>query len=323
MSRSSPRSSAQGHGLNIAPRRRIPDPFDPLRADESQSRRCACDQHRGKTGAFLRNQRRRVTEAAGMPDPISANRPLESASTDYDPYSDEVGMMSRADAPNSSQAQPAAISSQAQPAAISSESEPTAASPSAVPKLVSSVPPPPSVLPPPSPTPPGSAANNNAQRTDERLGVAPYASAGRTAAGDSLYAGAALLKGRDASGAAIEVLSASAQVGAQNELQFGFQRVAGTSGALSGSVETFSARANVGIYNDDGSVGRNIGVGVTAVGFEGTIGSGTSVTYGVGAGLGAGGSVGTRDGDRDGKNELCGRVSVGPITLGLCVENPL
>lgn len=192
-----------------------------------------------------------------------------------------------------------------------------------MPRLVSSVPPPPSALPPSSPTPPGPAANNNAQRTDERRGVAPYLSAGRTAAGDSVFAGAALVKGRDPSGAAVEVLSASAQLGAQTELQVGLQRVAGAHGVLTGSVETFTLRANVGIHNDDGSVGLNIGAGVTAVGFEGTAGDANSVTYGVGAGVGAGASVGARDVDSDGKAELCARLSFGPVTVGACVENPL
>jgi hypothetical protein len=188
--------------------------------------------------------------------------------------------------------------------------------------LVSSVPPPPSALPPPSPGSRGSAANNNAQRTDERLGVAPYLSAGSTAAGDSAYAGAALLKGRDRSGAAVEVLTASIQVGAQTEVQVGLQRIAGTRGALTGSVETFTLRANVGTHNDDGSVGLNIGASATAVGVEGTAGSASSVTYGVGAGVGAGASVGARDVDRDGRTELCARVSLGPVTVGACLEDP-
>jgi hypothetical protein len=247
-----------------------------------------------------------------MPDPISSNRSPQPASPDYDPHSDDVGLMSRADAPNSSQAQP-----------ISPQAEPLRTSPSAVPILVSSVSPSPSALPPRSPTPPGPAANNNAQRTEERLGVAPYSSAGRTAAGDSVYAGAALLKGRDGSGAPIEVLSASAQLGAQSEVQVGLQRVAGTRGALTGSVETFTLRGNVGIHNDDGSVGLNIGASATAVGFEGTAGHANSVTYGVGAGIGAGASIGARDVDHDGKTELCARLSFGPVTVGACVENPL
>lgn len=249
-----------------------------------------------------------------MPDPLSSNRSLQSPSPSYDRYSDDVGLMSRVDAPNSSQAQPAAISSQAEPPATSS---------SAVSRLVSTVPSLPSTLPPPSPTPPAPAANNNAQRTEERLGAVPYASAGFTAAGDSVYASAAVIKGRDPSGAAIEVLSASVQVGAQTEAQVGFQRVAGTRGALTGSVETFTLRANVGIYNDDGSTGFNIGGSATAVGFEGTVGGASSVTYGVAAGAGAAASVGARDVDRDGRTELCAKVVFGPVTAGACVESPL
>lgn len=248
-----------------------------------------------------------------MPEPISSSRSLQSATPSHDPNSDDVGMMSRADAPNSSQAEPEPISSQAEPAATSA---------SAVPILVSSVPPPPSVLPPTSAAPPGPAANNNAQRTDERSGVAPYLSAGSTTAGDSVYVGAALIKGRE-SGAGIEVLSASIQVGAQTEVQVGFQRMAGTRGTLTGSVETFALRGNVGTHNDDGSVGLNIGASATAVGFEGTAGGASSVTYGVGAGVGAGVSVGARDVDRDGKTELCARLSLGPVTAGVCLENPL
>lgn len=41
------------------------------------------------------------------------------------------------------------------------------------------------------------------------------------------------------------------------------------------------------------------------------------------AGMGAGISVGVRDVDRDGSGELCARVSVGPVTVGVCLENPL
>jgi hypothetical protein len=247
-----------------------------------------------------------------MPDPISSNRSPQPQNPNYDPYCDDVGLMSRADAPNSSRAQP-----------LSPQAEPSAASPSAVPRLVSSVPTRPSALPPSSPNQPEPVANNNAQRTEERLGVAPYLSAGSTAAGDSVYAGVALVKGRDPSGAAVEVLSASVQLGAQTELQVGVQRVAGTRGALTGSVETFTARANLGIHNDDGSVGLNIGASATAVGFEATAGDASSVTYGVGAGVGIGASAGARDIDRDGKAELCARVSFGPVTVGACLENPL
>jgi hypothetical protein len=218
--------------------------------------------------------------------------------------------VSRADVPNSSQPQPDVAGSPVE--------TPAPRSP-AVPKLVSSVPAPPSVLPPAA-----STANNNAQRTSERLGVAPYADTGLTRSGGAAYAGVALIKGRDPkSGVDIEALSASAQIGTQSEVQVGLQRIAGSRGALAGSVETISARFNVGIHNDDGSTGLNLGASATAIGFEGTVGHANSLTYGVAASAGAAGSVGIRDIDHDGKTELCARVSLGPVTAGICVENPL
>jgi len=205
--------------------------------------------------------------------------------------------------------------------AISSSAEPAEGSSPAVPKLVSSVPPLPSMLPPAASLP-VSTANNNAERTSERIGIGPYAAAG-TAGGDSMYASVAALKGRDASsGAEVEVLSASIQLGAQNEGQLTFVRVAGGSGALRGSTEAFTARANIGIHNDDGSTGLNVGAGAAAVGFEATIGRESSLTTGLAASIGYGASVGVRDVDGDGKTELCARVSGGPITIGLCVESP-
>jgi hypothetical protein len=85
----------------------------------------------------------------------------------------------------------------------------------------------------------------------------------------------------------------------------------------------FTARANIGIHNDDGSTGFNLGVGATAVGFEGTVGGTSALTYGVAASVGAAVSVGVRDIDRDGSGELCARVSIGPVTVGACLENPL
>jgi len=240
-----------------------------------------------------------------MPEPIS-----RATAPAAEPFSDaEAGQVSHADATNSSLAEP--------PITCSPEEGYVPSSP-AVPKLVSSVPPPPSALPPTA-----SPGATNAQRTSERLGPTPYASAG-LAGSDSAFAGAALIKGRDPkSGASIEVLSASVQLGAQSEAQVGLQRIAAARGPLSGSVEAFTARANVGIHNDDGSTGLNVGAGATAIGFEGTVGGASSVTYGVAASVGAAGSLGIRDQDRDGKTELCARFSLGPVTVGACLENPL
>jgi hypothetical protein len=179
-------------------------------------------------------------------------------------------------------------------------------------------------LPVPATSPPPSAAHNNAQRTSERSGVAPYAAAGKTAAGDSVYAGVALAKGRDpATGLEAEVLSASVQIGAQNELQVGLVRVGGSAGILNGSVETMTARVNAGIHNDDGSTGLNLGAGATAIGSEVTVGGATSVTFGLAVSAGAGASVGARDIDSDGRPELCARVSYREFTGGICLESPL
>jgi hypothetical protein len=250
-----------------------------------------------------------------MPEPIQSSSSSPSANTSYDPSSDDVGRVCRADAPSSSTAESSAPSSPAEP---HSSPEP------AVAKLVSSVPRPPAELPPTGASPPASTANNNAQRTSERSVAAHYADAGVTASGDSVFAGLALVKGPSSKGGAeVEVLSVSAQVGAQTELQFGLERVAGTRGVLSGSVEAFTARAHIGIHNDDGSTGLNVGAGVTAVGFEGTVGGASRLTYGVAAGVGASLSVGAADVDRDGSSELCARVSLGPVTVGACLENPL
>lgn len=222
------------------------------------------------------------------------------------PYSDDVGQVSRADAPSSSLAMPEAVVAPAVRSLVD-----------AVPRSSSVLP---SLLSASAPLP----ANNNAQRTAERVGVAPYAAAGTTTSGDTVFAGAALAKGRDAkTGAEAEVLSISAQVGAQSELQAGLVRVGGGSGLLAGSIESMTVRANVGIHNDDGSTGLNLGVGATALGAEATLGSATSASFGLAASVGAGASIGIRDLDKDGYEELCGRLSVGALTVGLCVESPL
>lgn len=242
-----------------------------------------------------------------MADPINSSRSPVSADSSYDPHLDEAGKVSRADAASSSQA------------------EPVAAGSPAVPLLVSALPRPPSVLPPPSTSAAESAANNNAQRTSEHNGLSPYASAGTTAAGDSVYVSAAALKGRDArTGFEAEILSLSAQVGAQNELQASLVRVGGAGGIIgAASAEAITARASAGIHNDDGSTGLNLSLGATGVAGEVTLGSANSVTCGGAASAGGGASLGVRDADHDGKPELCGRVSWGAFTVGICLESPL
>jgi hypothetical protein len=138
-----------------------------------------------------------------------------------------------------------------------------------------------------------------------------------------VYAGVGLIKGHDPkSGLDAEVLSVSGQIGTQTEVQAGLVRLGRSTPDGSVAVEAMTARVNLGIYNDDGSVGLNAGAQAGALGGETTYGTVDSLTVGVSAGLGVAGSVGVRDFDKDGKHELCAKVSYGPVTLGACVETP-
>ncbi len=89
------------------------------------------------------------------------------------------------------------------------------------------------------------------------------------------------------------------------------------------SLEALSAKASIGSINPDGSIGRNVSLGATLVGAEGTLThSGNSVTGGLSLGAGAEVAIGTRDFDRDNRPEFCGRVSALVLTIGFCVEDP-
>ena len=170
---------------------------------------------------------------------------------------------------------------------------------------------------PPQPT------DNNAQRTTARSSTSFYTDAGVTSSGDSVYAGAAVLKTHDpGTHSDVEVGTASGQVGVQNEAQIGMARVSVQEGRATGTMEVFTARAQAGFRNDDGSAGLNAGVGATAVGLEGTYAfeGGSSFTFGAAASLGLAASVGVRDIDGDGARELCARFTGTVITVGLCVE---
>lgn len=231
----------------------------------------------------------------------------------YDPTLDDSGQVCRSDAPNSSQPAPKAL--------LPTPTEPVQLP--AVGMLLSAVPPPPSALPrswtPPAP----STAHNNAERTSERTGILPYLSADRVGDAYAVYAGAAMLKGHDPkSGLDVEVLGLSGQVGTQNEFQVGLQRIGRSTSIGSVGIEAVTARANIGFHNDDGSVGINAGAQATALGAETTLGIVDSVTMGLSAGLGVGGSVGLRDLDNDGEDEVCAKLSIGPLTGGVCVETP-
>jgi hypothetical protein len=74
---------------------------------------------------------------------------------------------------------------------------------------------------------------------------------------------------------------------------------------------------------EDGSIGLNAGIGVTAVGIEGTGTLGPlSATIGASVSANLAGSVGIRDGDHDGKAEICARAELTVMTFGVCIERP-
>ncbi len=163
----------------------------------------------------------------------------------------------------------------------------------------------------------------NQHRTTAQSSIAPWADAGLTSSGDAAYAGVAALKGRDASnGIEVEVFTASAQVGGENEAQVGLARVGLSGERGSVTAEFLTARAHGGAHNDDGSVGFNAGAGATGAGIEGTLLLGeSSVTAGLSVSVGADVQLGVRDLDADGSIEVCAKVSVGPVTVGFCAEN--
>ena len=128
-------------------------------------------------------------------------------------------------------------------------------------------------------------------------------------------------------GAEIDLFSASAGATADDVIfQGGLARMrTGTGqGAYSASLETFTFKASAGHTNPDGSYGSHVGASATVVGIEGTatfLGA-TSITLGLSAGVGGEVSVGTRDLDKDGNPEMCARISLAFLTVGLCLENP-
>jgi hypothetical protein len=173
--------------------------------------------------------------------------------------------------------------------------------------------------------PPDPVAELNAGRTSSRRGIRGDVESGVTSEG-AHYVGVAALKGRDPTGLELEVFTLSLQEGRQNEAQLGMARVGGAArdGSFAGSVEVFTAKANAGPHNSDGSRGLNVGAVATAVGLEGTWnGDYLSVTGGASVGVGGEISLGKRDADHDGRAEYCLRLSGGALaffTAGVCIE---
>lgn len=169
--------------------------------------------------------------------------------------------------------------------------------------------------------------DTNAERTMARR-PAPYAEAGVTSSGDSVYIGVAGAKGKDGQGAA-EVFSASAQVGAQNEFQVGMGRahLETKSGQTSADMEVFTARAAEGIHNEDGSTGANASIGASVFKFGATTHIEGVELHGAFE-LGATGEkepelthVGVRDPDHDGRYDVCAGVKYGAVELSACLPN--
>lgn len=170
------------------------------------------------------------------------------------------------------------------------------------------------------------AANSSAQRTTAQVGAQPYARVGVISAGDSVFAEAALLKGRDPETVLeVEMFDVSGQVGLQTETKLTLGKVGLSSddGVGSGSVEFASARARIGIHNDDGSTGFNLGAGASLLGGEISCQDGSGLSAGIAFGVSIGGHVGVRDQDGDGNQEICAGVEFMEGKLQGCVEVPV
>ena len=133
------------------------------------------------------------------------------------------------------------------------------------------------------------------------------------------------MKGRDpSSGVDVDILGASLQGGLQNEAKVGLAHVGISSddGSKAASMDIFSVRANLGVHNDDGGSGVNVGLSATIISAQGTLGSGkNTVTLGVGAGAGAELQAGIQDSDADGRTEVSFRVGRGFVTAGFSIDD--
>lgn len=164
------------------------------------------------------------------------------------------------------------------------------------------------------------AADSGAQRTADRA-ASSYRESGTTRSGDR-YSEAAALRGKDASGADVEVVSFASQRGAQNEVSVtGYRLKEEFGGGHSVTSELATAKTGIGKRNGDGSEGFNVALQANLAQSEWTLRKGANeVTLGLSAGVGAEFAIGERDSDGDGLKEACVRVGVGPIAYGQCVE---
>jgi hypothetical protein len=167
-----------------------------------------------------------------------------------------------------------------------------------------------------------SQANNHAERVMETPAEAFRSSAGVNAATTAAYAEFAALQGTARNAPlTVEVASVSGQAGRANEVSATLLHLGAGTASVQGTVDVFKAEAHGGVYNPDGSTGVNVGASVTVIGAEAQFSDGaSSFNFGLSLGAGAEASVGARDADADGATEVCGRVALGPVAIGLCLE---
>jgi hypothetical protein len=168
-----------------------------------------------------------------------------------------------------------------------------------------------------------------AGRQPDSTSVVGYDHTGPSPEGDSQRSEVAFVKSSNPSGAlqgsSLEVLGVVAQSGAQSNHELIAMRstlaLSHAGFGLAVTADGPSLRASLGVHNDDGSLGGNLGLGGNALGFEATLSTPVgSVTYGDGLSLAASGSIGVRDADHDGKPEYCAKVSLPAYTFGVCLE---
>jgi hypothetical protein len=168
--------------------------------------------------------------------------------------------------------------------------------------------------------------NGNHAHRRHTAPLAPKLAHGVGPGGNSVFASAELLSGRDAkTGIELDVLTVSGQAGLQNEAGGSVVTVGLSTDEGHSHIhgELLTARAHAGMFNADGSVGLNAGANAKLAGIEGTLEhSGWSLTGGLHKGIGGGGSIGLRDLDCDGKIELAFKADVMFFTLGAAVELP-
>lgn len=167
-----------------------------------------------------------------------------------------------------------------------------------------------------------SQANNHAERAMQTPAEAFRASAGVNTAATAAYAEFAALQGSDSNAPlTVEVASVSGQAGRANEVSATLLHLGAGPASVQASVDVFKAEAHGGIYNPDGSTGVNLGASATLIGAEAQFSDGAnSFNFGLSLGAGAEASVGARDADADGATEVCGRVALGPVAVGACLE---